>query len=59
MKKTYQVILSVLLAVLLLSGCVRGEASQESTASVDTMPTETQQMSQPHKQTDKSEAKRS
>ena len=55
MKKTYQVILSVLLAVLLLSGCVRGEASQESTAPVDTMPTETQQMSQPHKQTDPSE----
>ena len=55
MKKTYQVILSVLLAVLLLSGCVRGEASQESTATVDTQPTETQQMSQPHKQTDPTE----
>lgn len=55
MKKTYQVILSVLLAVLLLSGCVRGEALQESTAPVDTLPTETQQMSQPHKQTDPTE----
>ncbi len=55
MKKTYQVILSVLLAVLLLSGCVQGEALQESTAPVDTLPTETRQMSQPHKQTDPTE----
>lgn len=55
MKKTYQVILSVLLAVLLLSGCNRAGVLNESTAPVDTRPTETEQMSQPHKQTDPAE----
>lgn len=55
MKKTYQVILSVLLAVLLLSGCNRAGVLHESTAPVDTHPTETEQMSQPHKQTDSAE----